>query len=231
MLNVLNLGKSFGKINIVDNVNFELKEGTINSLVGTNGSGKTTILDLISGILEKDRGKIFFNGEEIGGRTFFEISSLGVSRTFQTPKLFGNLTVRENLLLALSNEDTKFWKNLICYRFIEEDFKKVFVVTQILELDGLLQKKPSELSFGQKKLVEFARSILMPHKLLILDEILAGINSRIKWKIFSVIKKLKREGSTIFLVEHDMDFVKMISDEIFVMKNGKIISKKNNIST
>ena len=113
MLQIKNLSKGFGGVKAVDNCTFEIKKGKITALIGPNGSGKTTVFNLVSGMMRADSGKIIFNEQNITNKSPEDISNSGISRMFQQSRLFNNLTVRENLLLAIDNEDTKFWKNLL----------------------------------------------------------------------------------------------------------------------
>ncbi|MFH1211417.1 MAG: ATP-binding cassette domain-containing protein, partial [Candidatus Woesearchaeota archaeon] len=112
MLKIQNLSKNFGGIKAVNNCSFEIKKGKITALIGPNGSGKSTIFNLISGILKADSGRILFNGKDIVNLSIDKISNIGISRIFQKSRLFNNLTIKENMLLAFDNKDEQFWKNL-----------------------------------------------------------------------------------------------------------------------
>ncbi|MBU1136512.1 MAG: ABC transporter ATP-binding protein [Nanoarchaeota archaeon] len=227
MLQISNLKKHFGGIKAVNNVSFEIQENKITALIGPNGSGKTTVFNLISGILKADSGRIIFNKEEITNKKVNEISNLGVSRLFQQARLFNNLTVKENLLLAINNEDTKFWKNLINYKFTDEDYKKINKIAEVVGIESFMNKQAGDLSFGQKRLVEIARAIINPHKLLILDEPVAGVNPKLRKEILLLLKKLKEKGEAILLIEHDMNFTLNIADNVIVMDEGKVIAEGN----
>ncbi len=226
MLKIKNLKKYFGGIRAVDNCSFEVKKGTITALIGPNGSGKTTVFNLISGILKADSGKILFQDKEITNLSPEVISNLGISRMFQQSRLFHNLTVRENLLLAFDNEDTKFWKNLLnLNKITKEKEEKIKEMLKLIEMEKYKNEVTRNLSYGQKRLVELVRTILNPHSLLMLDEPVAGVNPKIRSKIAEILLKLKEQGETILLIEHDMTFVLKIADEIIVMDEGKVIAE------
>jgi len=230
MLKIKNLKKYFGGIKAVDDCSFEIGKGEITALIGPNGSGKTTIFNLVSGILKPDSGKIFFKPEkewiEITDKSIEFISNLGISRLFQQTQLFNNLTVKENLLLALDNEDTKFLKNFFGLNKItkekEEKIKEILKMVNMEEFENNLAR---DLSYGQKRLIELSRAILKSHKFLMLDEPVAGVTPSLREKIAEILLKLKKQGETIFLIEHDMNFTLKIADEVIVMNEGKVIAK------
>lgn len=227
MLQIQNLKKYFGGVKAVNGCNFKINKGKITALIGPNGSGKTTVFNLISGILKSDSGEIFLNKEKITNLDIAHISNKGVSRLFQHARLFNNLTVHENLLLALETEDTKFWKNLLLKNKIPEDKKdKIKKISELVGIEGFQNKLARNLSYGQKRLVELARAILKPHNILILDEPVAGVNPILRNKIAKVLIKLKNNGETILLIEHDMHFVlNHVADKVIVMDEGKVIAE------
>lgn len=226
MLKIKNLKKYFGGVRAVDDCSFEAERGKITALIGPNGAGKSTIFNLISGILKADSGKILFNNKEITNLPPEKISNLGISRLFQQTKLFQNLTVKENLFLALDNEDLKFWKNLFGFNKITGE--KEALIEKMLEMINMKKfgnNLARDLSYGQKRLVELSRTLLKPHKLIILDEPVAGISPILRKKIFEILNKLRKQGETILLIEHDMDFTLKIADKLVVMDNGRVIAE------
>ena len=225
ILSLHSVKKHFGGIKAVDNTSFEIQDNKITALIGPNGSGKTTIFNLISGILKADSGHIYFNKQQITNKPIQKISNLGISRLFQQARLFDNLTVKENLLLAISNEDAKFWKNLTSYKFLDEDYKKINKIAEVVGIESFMNKQAGDLSFGQKRLVEITRAIINPHKLLMLDEPVAGVNPKLRREIMGLLKKLKEDGETILLIEHDMNFTLNIADNVIVMDEGKVIAE------
>jgi branched-chain amino acid transport system ATP-binding protein len=154
-----------------------------------------------------------------------KISNFGISRFFQQTRLFKNLTVLENLLLAEDNEDQKFWKNVLGFnKFDKAKIEKANEKLADFDLKNILNIRAEDLSFGQKRLVELARNILNYHTILILDEPVAGVNHKIRNIIAETILQMKKEGETILLIEHDMSFTFSISDKVIVMDAGKIVA-------
>ena len=228
MLKITNLKKYFGGVKAVDGVSFEIKKGKITALIGPNGSGKSTLFNLISGVYPLDCGNIYFNKEKLNGKKVHEISNLGISRIFQKSRMFDNLTVKENLLLALDNENQKFWKNLfVGNKITKEKEEKVLSALEMVGIEKKIDSRGDELSFGQKRLVEIARAIVKPHELLMLDEPVAGVTPPLRKTIATLLLKLKKEGETVLLIEHDMTFTLGIADRVIVLDNGKVIADDN----
>lgn len=226
MLEVKGLKKHFGGVKAADGADFKVKKGTITALIGPNGAGKSTVFNLISGIIKADEGTITFNGKDITGLSTDKVSNEGISRLFQQARLFKNLTVEENLLLALDNEDIKFWKNLFgMNKDSVEKSKKIKEILKLVQMEDFLHRQTKAMSYGQKRLVELGRTILNPHSLMMLDEPVAGVNPKLRKVISEVLKKLKKEGETILLIEHDMNFTLGISDQVIVMEKGKVIAE------
>ena len=226
MLKAKNVVKKFGGITALDNCSFEIKKGKITALVGPNGSGKTTFFNIVSGILKPDRGKIIFNGKNIVGLKPHIISNLGLSRTFQETRLFDNLTVRENLVLAADNEDTSLIKSILNTNKINKrQFQKIENILSILSLKDKEHALSKKLSFGQKKLLELSRALVNPHKMIMLDEPVSGVNPAVKSKIKQIILNLKKNKETILLIEHDMHFVLSIADLVIVLDQGRKIAE------
>lgn len=224
MLEIKNLYKHFGGVQAIEDCSFQVKAGTITALIGPNGAGKSTVFNLIFGIVRPDKGDIFFGGKKITNLSPEKISNIGFSRVFQQASLFNNLTVKENLLLAIDNEDQKFWRSFLrIYSNIKEKDKKVSEVLKMVDMEKFENYTARDLSYGQKRLVELARAILNPHTILVLDEPVAGVNPKLRQKISEVLKNLKKSGDTVLLIEHDMDFTLGISDEVVVMEKGAVI--------
>jgi branched-chain amino acid transport system ATP-binding protein/neutral amino acid transport system ATP-binding protein len=226
MLNIQNLSKHFGGVKAVDNCSFDIKENSITALIGPNGSGKSTVFNLISGVLKEDSGKIIYDKTDITHFSPEQVSNEGISRLFQKSQLFNNLSIKENLLSAIDNEDIKFWKNFFGKnKTTKEKEEKINEILKLIEMESFPNKLGRELSFGQKRLIEMARTILNPHKLLMLDEPVAGINPKLRKKISEILLNLKKQGATIFLIEHDMNFALNLADEVIVLDEGKVIAK------
>ena len=226
MLKIQNLSKHFGGVKAVNNCSFDIKENSITALIGPNGSGKSTVFNLISGVLKENSGNIIYDKKNITHFSPEQVSNAGISRLFQKSHLFDNLTIKENLLLAIDNEDTKFWKNLLGNnKTTKEKEEKVKEILKLVEMESFSNKLGRELSFGQKRLIEIARTILNPHKLLMLDEPVAGVNPKLRKKISEILLDLKKQGATILLIEHDMNFALNLADEVIVLDEGKVIAK------
>lgn len=206
VLRVYNLDKHFGGVYAVHNCSLGVREGSITSIIGPNGAGKTTLFNLITGILEPHRGTVRFRNKDITGLKPHQVAKSGISRTFQQAKVFKNMTVRDNLLLARPASDAELKKVLDQVHYARE-------------LDTLA----GELSYGNQRLVEIARALLLPHSLLMLDEPTAGVNPKVRQELKTILKNLKKKGHTIVLIEHDMDFVMSISDEVIVLNEGTVL--------
>jgi len=206
MLSLKNISKSFGGVKAVNKCTFEVRENTITSLVGPNGAGKTTVFNIISGLTKPDAGAIRLKNKNITGMPPYKIAQNGISRTFQITKVFRNLSVRDNMLIAKKTGDAEIKKTL-----------------QSVYFEKSLDTIASELSYGQQRLLEIARALSMPHSLLMLDEPTAGVNPRIRQELRTILKNLRNGGKTILLIEHDMEFVMDISDKVIVLNEGKVL--------
>jgi len=206
MIKVKNLEKAFGGVKAVRKCSFEVKKNTITALIGPNGAGKTTVFNLISGLIAADKGSIKFNKEELVGKKPYQIARQGISRTFQLSRLFNNMTIKDNLKIAGAENEKQ----------MSEALKLVHVKQPLSKLAG-------ELSYGQQKLLEIARSMLHGQELLMLDEPTAGVNPKVRQELKTILRDIKKKGKTILLIEHDMDFVMDISDEIIVLNQGTVL--------
>ncbi|MEK6946843.1 MAG: ABC transporter ATP-binding protein [Nanoarchaeota archaeon] len=206
MLSLKNVSRGFGGVKAVDRCTFDVTENTITSLIGPNGAGKTTAFNIISGLTKSDSGTIELDGKNIIGMPAYKIAQSGISRTFQLTKVFRNLSVRDNMLLAKKTSDWEIRKILKSVHF-----------------EKSLDTTASELSYGQQRLLELARALLMPHSLLMLDEPTAGVNPRVRQELKAILRKLRKEGKTVLLIEHDMEFVMDISDNVIVLAEGRVL--------
>jgi ABC-type branched-subunit amino acid transport system ATPase component len=226
MLEIINVKKYFGGVKAVDEVSFCVPKGKITALIGPNGSGKSTLFNLISGVYSLDSGKIVFDKKDITKLSTDKRAAQGMSRIFQAPKLSKNLTVKENLLLALEENDQKFWKNFLLPNKTKKEHKeKIIQELKKVALSEKINSKASELSFGQKRLVEIVRAIIKPHKLTLLDEPVAGVTPKLKEELAIILKKLQKQKETILLIEHDMNFTLKIAEHIIVLDEGKVIAQ------
>jgi len=235
VLSVSCLVKEFGGLRAVDNLSFEVRSGTITALIGPNGSGKTTVFNLINGFLKPNGGSIVLQSQ---GRTYelvklhppHKIARLGVARTFQNTRLFRQLTVMENMLLATQYHGKEgLFAALFQLRSIRElEKRNRRKAEEYLELLDLAHKKDEiaqNLSHGQRKLLELARALATEAEVLLLDEPTAGIFPELKTKVIDLLKRLKEYRKTILLIEHDMRTLTEIADKVIVLNYGRKIAE------
>ncbi len=232
MLQVKNVHKNFDGIKAVDGCSFDVREGEILGLIGPNGSGKTTMFNLITGIYDADRGRIFFNGESLTELDAYEVAHAGIGRTFQLIRLFPKLTVLDNMLIAQKYiHGEKFWAQIYRKKHVdEEEQKNTSRAMELLKLVKLEDKKnelAENLSYGQQKLLEIVRALATEPKLLLLDEPIAGVNPTLAKQILALIKELNSRGMTIVIIEHNMSVMMNFCDRLIVMDYGKEIAIGN----
>ncbi len=223
MLAINGLCKSFGGIRAVDNCSLEIASGKITALIGPNGAGKTTMFQLIAGVTSPDRGSVYFDGQDITRFPIHRRAQLGISRTFQLVRTFANMTVEENLRLAAEPEDQHFWRSLFVPRTASKE--RLQETLKLVGLQQSLSYAAKDLSYGQSKLLSLARALLMPHKILMLDEPVAGVAPTLRDQFKKLLPELKARGETIFFIEHDMDFVRAVADHVIVMDQGRVLTQ------
>lgn len=230
ILQIQNLNKSFGGLNAIKNLSFNVSKGLVKAVIGPNGAGKTTLFNLISGSLEADSGNIFFDSNLITGLKPYKIAEIGVSRTFQTTKLFGHMTVLENIMVGRHiKTKSGFLASILNFPSVQKEEralrKQSKEILGLFDISDLSDEYAQNLSFGKQRLVEFARACAMEPKLLLLDEPAAGLNIRETEEIARLILKIRDWGITVLLVEHDMSMVMDISDEIVVLNQGAYLAE------
>ena len=229
LISVNNLKKSFGGLKAVDVQDLSFKEGELTSIIGPNGAGKTTFFDLISGFQNADSGSIFLKDKDISNAQPYKIARMGMVRTFQLTKVFDRMTVMENLLFSGSNiKNDSFLRSIIklnSQKLYESNLReKANEIMNDLNIGHMANSYARELSGGQKKLLELARSIINEPEILLLDEPLAGVNPKLAEDILSLITKLSDSGITILMVEHNIEAVMKISERIVVLAEGSLIA-------
>ena len=229
LISVNNLKKSFGGLKAVDVQELSFKEGELTSIIGPNGAGKTTFFDLISGFQNADSGNIFLKDKNISNAQTYKIARMGMVRTFQLTKVFDRMTVMENLLFSGSNiKNDSFLRSFIklnSQKLYENNLReKANEIMNDLNIGHMANSYARELSGGQKKLLELARSIINEPEILLLDEPLAGVNPKLAEDILSLITKLSDSGITIIMVEHNIEAVMKISERIVVLAEGSLIA-------
>ena len=229
LISVNNLKKSFGGLKAVDVQDLSFKEGELTSIIGPNGAGKTTFFDLISGFQNADSGSIFLKDKDISNAQPYKIARMGMVRTFQLTKVFDRMTVMENLLFSGSNiKNDSFLRSFIklnSQKLYESNLReKANEIMNDLNIGHMANSYARELSGGQKKLLELARSIINEPEILLLDEPLAGVNPKLAEDILSLITKLSESGITIIMVEHNIEAVMKVSERIVVLAEGSLIA-------
>jgi branched-chain amino acid transport system ATP-binding protein len=211
VLNVSDLVKRFGGFHALDGLSFHVAEGEILGLVGPNGSGKTTAINVISGLYAPDGGSVTLDGGSIGGIASHKLVHLGINRTFQIPKPFLSLTVRQNIAVALA------------YGRAQVAPPTAEALMDEYRLAGVADRPASDLNNAQQKMLDLVRALATRPRLLLLDELAAGLNpTELDW-ISGRIKALAQSGIAIIVVEHLMGFIEQITDRVIVMNAGKEI--------
>ena len=233
MIEIKNVSKHFGGIKAVENVSLNINKGSITGLIGPNGAGKTTLFNIIAGFYSADFGEILFEGENISSLRSDELFKKGILRTFQIAHEFENLSVRENLMMVPGNQtgETIFHSWIFRSKIRSEErenSKKALEVMEFLNLDHLADERAGSLSGGQKKLLELGRTMMVDAKIVLLDEVGAGVNKTLLKKIGESIKTLNKElGYTFFMIEHDIEFISSLCDPVIVMTEGTVLTEGN----
>jgi len=212
VLEIDGLRKSFGGVTAVNGVSLTLEAGRIYGLIGPNGSGKTTLFNCITGLERRDAGRVLFQGVRIDGLPPHRIARMGIGRTFQIIRVFPELTALENLLVVTSGD-----------RAAAE--RRAQELLAFVRLDRLKDEYAGNLSYGQQKLLEFARVLMRDPMLVLLDEPAAGVNRTLLNELLDAVRALRDQGKTIFLVEHDMKVVMGLCELVFVLDHGEKIAE------
>lgn len=230
ILKIKRLKKEFGGIVALQGIDFSMNSHNIKAVIGPNGAGKTTIFNLISGIYPPTEGEIWFKGERIDRLKPHIIASKGISRTFQNVQIFANMSVLENVMVGCHSwTRSEFISCIFKSKKTRLEEKKIYSRSlELLEFVGLREKKDtlaSNLTFHEQRLVEIARALATEPELLLLDEPAAGLNLREARQMGELICRIKEMGVSVLLVEHDMDLVMGISEEIVVLNSGQVIAE------
>ena len=231
MISIDRVSVSFGGLRAVDDVSFDIPAGRITGLIGPNGAGKTTMFNAIAGHVPVSAGHIRLEGDDITRLQPHQRAAKGLARTFQIPQEFARLTVLENFMAAAATPIGENVFNVVFRRsrFMAEEeaiYRAALDTVAFLELERVTDEKAGNLSGGQKKLLELGRALMRNPKIILLDEIGAGINRTLLAKISDKIKLLNRErGLTFCLIEHDLDYVSKLCDDVVVMAQGKLLMR------
>ena len=213
------LSKGFGGVRAVDECSLAVDEGTITGLIGPNGSGKTTVFNIITGYLRADAGVVRFAGRDVTGQDTGRLYRHGLSRTFQQARIFPQLTVLENLVVAGGHS----WWQLFRRRVARTDRAEAERLLAEFRLDAIADTPAEELSYGQRKLLEFAAVLMSEPRLVLLDEPTAGVNGVLIETMERHIRARNATGITFLIVEHDMTFVMRLCDPVVVLDAGRPI--------
>jgi branched-chain amino acid transport system ATP-binding protein len=224
------VSKRFGGVTAVNNVSFNLEDGEILSIIGPNGAGKTTLFNLMTGIYSPTSGELIFNNERLLGLKPYQITKIGIGRTFQNIRLFGSMTALDNCMVGCySHSKTGFFNNIFkTPKAAHEEKLSLMESYKALEFVGLQDKADElakNLSYGQQRRLEIARALATKPKLLLLDEPAAGMNPQETTRLMELIRRIRDNGRTVLLIEHDMKLVMGISDRILVLNHGQKIAE------
>ncbi len=231
MIVVENLHKRFGGVHAVNDASLQIKTGSITGLIGPNGAGKTTLFNCIAGHYKPTSGRVLLDGEDITGLEPHQLFGKGVLRTFQLAHEFSSLTVRENLMMVPDDQAGESLMNVWFHRDrVRADEQRVREkadeVIDFLEIGHVANELAGNLSGGQKKLLELGRTMMVEPKIIFLDEVGAGVNRTLLYKIGDAILKLNEErGYTFCLIEHDMDFIARLCDPVICMAEGTVLAE------
>jgi len=227
ILEVKNVSKSFNSLQVIDDCSLELEESSITGLIGPNGAGKTTMFNLIAGAFHADSGKIIYDGADISRLKPEQLFARGLLRTFQIAQEFSHLTALENLMMVPPDQPGEHLSNVWLRpdkvrSFESEVQQKAQDVIDFLKLDHIKNELAGNLSGGQKKLLELGRTMMVDAKVVLLDEVAAGVNRTLLQDLLENIQRLNKElGYTFFVIEHDMDMIAQLCSPVIVMAEGR----------
>jgi len=231
MLEVKNIGISFGGLKAVDNFSLTLEENELSGLIGPNGAGKTTIFNLLTGVYRPDKGSIRLDGKELTGKSIIEINQAGIARTFQNIRLFSNLSVLDNVKAGLHNHypysTLEGILRLPRFRAQEREMnRRATELLEVFHLEQFADTRAKNLPYGSQRKLEIARALATEPKLLLLDEPAAGMNPNETAELMETIQLVqKRFHMTILLIEHDMKLVSGICERLTVLNFGKVLKQ------
>lgn len=230
LLDVKNLTKNFGGLTAVGDVTMHLDKGELVGLIGPNGAGKTTLFNLLTGVYEPSEGSVSLDGTLLNGKKPYKIASLGLSRTFQNIRLFKDMTILENVLVGMANQNKLYLlaSFLRLPKFYHSEAKlrqKAMELLAIFDLDGDAETLAKNLPYGQQRRLEIVRALATEPKILFLDEPAAGMNPQETAELTQLIRRIKEEFDiTIMLIEHDMSLVMEVTERIYVLEYGRLIA-------
>ena len=229
LLQIQGLSKSFQGVHALEGVSFEVFPGEALGLIGPNGAGKTTLINLVTGFLKPDQGAIFFGGQAVGGLPPEVLARKGLARTFQHIQIFPELTVFENVLLGLTRKvRRRFWHDILGLpKARQEEARFEGLVREVLtwfDLEEAALLQAGTLPYGDQRRVVLARALVSKPRLLLLDEPAAGLSPAEVKGLLELLKRIKAEGLTFVLVDHDVELVLEVCDRVVVLASGKVIA-------
>lgn len=231
MLEVKNIGISFGGLKAVDNFSLTIEKGQLYGLIGPNGAGKTTIFNLLTGVYKADHGAIFLDGKELTGKSTIEINQAGIARTFQNIRLFKDLSVLDNVKVGLHNHHPYstiegIFRLPRYYKVEKEMNAQAMELLKVFDLDKECDYKASNLPYGKQRKLEIARALATDPKLLLLDEPAAGMNPNETAELMDTIRFVRDHfDMTVLLIEHDMKLVSGICEKLTVLNFGQVLTQ------
>jgi branched-chain amino acid transport system ATP-binding protein len=225
LLEVRGLGKDFGGLTAVHRVDFAVRAGQIKALIGPNGAGKTTIFNLIAGVLVPTRGEVWFEGAPLPVGAPHLVARRGIARTFQLVRLFGEMTVLDTVLVGCHRQGRAGWPAAAlrtpAMRAEERRLRRrAWEALELVGLDGSADQSAAALPYGEQRLVEVARAVASEPRLLLLDEPGAGLDAEEHARLAAIIRGVRDRGATVLLVDHHIDFVMELSDEVLALSYG-----------
>ncbi|WP_458700884.1 ABC transporter ATP-binding protein [Sulfurospirillum sp. 1307] len=225
LLEIKNVSKFFSGLVAIDSLNLKVKKGQIYGIIGPNGAGKTTLFNCITGIYTPEEGEILWNGKDIKGTPPHKIAELGILRTFQTIRLFSEMSVAENIMSGRHIKSKQKWYNGIIptpayYKDERHNWEKVGEYMELFGLTKFATTPAGDLSYGIQRKIEMARALAAEPELLILDEPAAGLNEKETKELADIIRKIQAMGVTIMMIEHDMDMVMSLCEYMTVINFG-----------
>jgi ABC-type branched-subunit amino acid transport system ATPase component len=223
------VNRSFGGLKAVVDATLEIERGTVTGLIGPNGAGKSTLVNIISGHLRAESGKVVFNGNDVTGFVPYKVARTGLIRTFQLSSEFPWMTLLENMLVAPKQIGTTFGRAIFSKRsWIDQEYQLLAKAREYLREFGLISLEneyAGNLSGGQKRLLEIARALMADPQMLVLDEPMAGVASGLVDRIVDHIAELGRSGLTFLVIEHDLEVVDRLCETVYVMAEGRVLSR------
>jgi len=230
LLDIKKVSKVFGGLKAVNDVSLQVKEKSITGLIGPNGAGKSTLFNCIAGYYPATQGEVYFKGEKISHLPANQIATRGLARTFQTSQGFAQMTVMENMMvIPKGQKGEQPWHGLINGKKVrEQETEHSKKALQLLEEFGLVERRNdliANLSAGESRIAEIARQLMLDPEVLLLDEPAAGINPALQNQLVQILLRLRMQGLTLLIVDHNLGFISSLCDYIYVLNLGQIIAE------